>query len=677
MSRLILRLLPSSALFACLMLAGVGQAFAAPRSATARIERVTTAVATLHDVRVDLAWPSGMPQGELRLQARLVDAPDLGYRFRDLDWRCPLLRDASGAWQCAGELRSGGERMRLSVELGVATTEASLVHGASRIELHRNATTPDATHIDLTRVPLAWTQALLSKAWEASRITGGTFDAALTITAATDEPIRVAGPLRIAAASFDTPDGTIAGANLGARLDVDARLGERDRFTIDGQLLGGEVLFGTTYVSLQERPVELHLSGLQDGQGWTLPRIGWNDRGILAVEGSAAIGPQAELRALDLQLHASDLAPMSAAYLSGWLGLAGLGDLAIGGAADATVRISDGELDDGLLRLHQVRLDDPRGRFAFNGIDGDLAFSGAAPVSSELRWQGGDLYGLAFGPSRLPFRSAAGVLQLADAVELSLLGGAARFDHLQIRPPGGDESMDVRFGLTLERLDVAQLSEALDWPAFTGELSGTIPEARYADDRVQFDGGLAMQLFGGEVEVTQLSMERPFGVLPTLSADVTFDDIDLAALTGAFDFGSISGKLDGRIADLRLVNWQPVAFDARLDTDRHSGVRQRISQRAVQDLTSVGNASIVGSLQSQLIGFFDDFGYSRIGIACRLSDEVCTMDGLGSAGEGFIIVEGSGLPRLTVVGYNRRVDWPTLVERLAAVGKGDVKPVVE
>ena len=74
---------------------------------------------------------------------------------------------------------------------------------------------------------------------------------------------------------------------------------------------------------------------------------------------------------------------------------------------------------------------------------------------------------------------------------------------------------------------------------------------------------------------------------------------------------------------------------------------------------------------------FDDFGYRRIGIACRLADEVCTMDGLGSAGQGFIIVEGAGLPRLTVVGFNRRVDWPTLLERLAAIGKGDVKPVVQ
>jgi hypothetical protein len=268
-------------------------------------------------------------------------------------------------------------------------------------------------------------------------------------------------------------------------------------------------------------------------------------------------------------------------------------------------------------------------------------------------------------------------LRLPQPLSLSILGGTAQFDHLAIRPPAAGQGLDVRFGLTLEQLDVAQLSEALDWPAFTGELSGRIPEARYARDRLDFDGGLAMQLFGGGVTVSALSMERPFGVAPTLSGDIELDDIDLQSLTGAFDFGGITGKLDGRIDQLRLVDWQPVAFDAQLRTDRKRGVRQRISQRAVQDLSSVGDASLVTSLQGQLIGLFDDFGYSRIGIGCQLIDEVCTMSGLGSAGEGFTIVRGSGLPRLTVIGFNRRVDWPTLVERLAAVGSGDVAPIVD
>ena len=53
------------------------------------------------------------------------------------------------------------------------------------------------------------------------------------------------------------------------------------------------------------------------------------------------------------------------------------------------------------------------------------------------------------------------------------------------------------------------------------------------------------------------------------------------------------------------------------------------------------------------------------------------MSGLHSASNAFTIVEGAGLLRLGVVGFNRQVDWPTLVERLVAVGSSEVKPVVE
>ena len=66
----------------------------------------------------------------------------------------------------------------------------------------------------------------------------------------------------------------------------------------------------------------------------------------------------------------------------------------------------------------------------------------------------------------------------------------------------------------------------------------------------------------------------------------------------------------------------------------------------------------------------------RIGLACRLRDNVCAMDGVGSAGDGYTIVEGSGLPRIQVVGFRRRVDWPTLVARLVAATEGQA-PVVQ
>lgn len=655
------------------------------RTLNARIARVATAVASLEQVQVRLAWPDGAAEGELALSAARIVAPELGYRFQNVAWRCPLRRDGRGGWRCEGELRGqGGAPLRLALELGPASTDARLSRGASAVSLQRAAATPDLTRIDLTQVPLAWTQALAAQAWSAGRIKNGTLDGRLDIAAPARAPLRIGGDLRVAGAGFDTPDGLIAGEKLSAALRVDSELGAVTRVRLGGRLLDGEMLFGNAYIALQGKPVELEVQAESaPGQGWRLPRIGWRDPGALNASGSAALRGDASVDALDLQLDSPDLAPLRERYLSGFLGLAGLAKLELSGGLDAQLSLRGGDLSQARAQLREVRLRDEQGRFRFDGLDGSLAYSDAAPRESELSWRSGALYGLEFGPTRLPFSSDNGEFRLQRAISFPMLGGRVGADNLRLRPPAGGKGLDLRFGLNLDKLDVAQLSKALDWPAFSGELSGRIPQAHYADERLELDGGLAMQLFGGTVEVSSLAMERPFGVAPTLSSDLALRNIDLESLTGVFGFGSITGRLYGRIEQLRLVDWQPTAFDAELHTEKTRGVRQRISQRAVQDLSSVGDASFVGSLQDKLIGFFDDFGYARLGISCKLADEVCLMGGLGAAKAGpdgrpgFTIVSGASVPHLDVVGYNHRVDWPTLLERMEAVSKGELKPVVK
>jgi len=135
-------------------------------------------------------------------------------------------------------------------------------------------------------------------------------------------------------------------------------------------------------------------------------------------------------------------------------------------------------------------------------------------------------------------------------------------------------------------------------------------------------------------------------------------------------------KVNQVVDGLRLVDWSATAFDAELHTVARRSVRQRISQRAVQDISSIGDAAFMHSLQSRLIGLFDEFRYRRIGIACRLHNQVCRMSGLSPIGTGFTIIEGAGLPRLNVIGFNREVDWPTLIERVMDAAGGDVSPDV-
>ena len=653
------------------------------RTAIASIARVTTPVATLEGVEVRLDWPRDASSGQLQLRAARVEAPDLGYRFRSLEWTCPLERDGHGGWRCDGVLRAArGKPFRLSVALASGSTDAALSQGRARLAVHRVAATPDDTSIELARVPVAWAQALASQAWAEGRLTGGTLAGQLAVRTPARGPLRVDGTLLLADGALETPDGSVAAAQLGGRFRIDYRKpAGATLLSLEGELRGGQFLYGTTYVVLPEHPLPFALDAMQRGrQGWSLPSIHWDDGAALVARGTAAFGADSSLQDLDVELHSRDLSALGARYLSGWLGIAGLPDLEASGALDARVRLVRGDLSSVDARLHDITIGAPGKGLAFAGLDGDLRLSGGAPVDSELRWRSGALQGIAFGAARLPWRSTGGELRTRAPVAVPLLGGQVRFDDLVVRPPGGGNSLRIGFGLALQGLQLGELSQSLGGPAFRGTLDGRIPAARYAGDRLDFDGGLSMRVFDGTVDVTALSMERPFGVAPTLSADLALHGLDLMAITEVFDFGSISGRLEGRIDAMRLVEWSPVTFDAELHTVRRRGVRQRISQRAVQNISSVGDASFVGSLQARLIGLFDDFGYGRIGISCRLANEVCVMGGLGSGtgpGAGFTIVEGSGIPRLDVVGFNRNVDWPTLVERLAAVGSGDVKPVFE
>ncbi len=673
---------------ACLLLSVALPAQA--RVLQARIAKVDAAAVQMEGVRLRLSWPEGAARGDLRLQAARIEAPDLGYRYRDVEWRCPLTRDGQGGWRCEGALSAPGARgLRLALDLGQASTDLQLSQGSARLALGRSAATPDLTTFDFTRVPVAWAHALLAQAWPSARFKGGALDGRLQLDTAADRPLQVAGTLDVSDVGLETADASVAAEGLQGRFVIDYRIAPaRTQVDVDGTLRGGEFLIGSTYVTLPATPVRLRIEGTRAGaEGWRLPRIEWRDGAALVATGSAALTPDAGVQSLDLDVRSRDLAPVRERYLSGQLALFGLGDVSLRGATQLRLRVAGGALSSLDVSLDDVGLQDPGRRFGFDGLQGGVRHVASGSIDSELSWRGGTLYGLDFGAGRVPLRSQGGALAFRAPVSVPVMGGALRFDDVVLRPPSGETGLDLRFALQLDGIDFGRVSKALGLPAFQGTLSGRIPRAHYASERLDFDGGLSMELFDGRVSFTALALERPFGTAPSLSADIAIEDLDLLRLTEILDVGSITGRLDGSLRGVRMVDWTPVAFDATFRTDAEAaaraGVRQRISQRAVQDISSVGDASFVSSLQGQLIGLFDDFGYARIGIGCRLTNEVCRMSGLddparaGSGQGGFTIVAGSSLPRLDVVGYNRDVDWPTLVERIAAAGKGDIKPVVE
>src|SRR5690606_10896472 len=298
------------------------------RTATARIDSIDAAGVALRDVRVRLHWPAHAAQGELRIQAARIEAPTLGYRFDDVRWHCPLARPQDETWRCEGPLQGRGHAsLRLAVDLSPASTDALLASGDARLALHRSAASPDATQLQLTRVPMLWAQALLANAWAGGRLAAGTMDGEVRLLTPSGRPLQVEGRLGLAGLGLESDDGTIALGDVDGRVRFDLRVPEDSGMllSLDGEVDRGEALFGNAYLALGGTPVAFGVDARQvPGGGWSAARVEWRDPRALDARGSAGLDAQGGLRTLALDVHSDSLAALPDRYLSGWLGLAGL-----------------------------------------------------------------------------------------------------------------------------------------------------------------------------------------------------------------------------------------------------------------------------------------------------------------------------------------------------------------
>jgi hypothetical protein len=199
---------------------------------------------------------------------------------------------------------------------------------------------------------------------------------------------------------------------------------------------------------------------------------------------------------------------------------------------------------------------------------------------------------------------------------------------------------------------------------------------RHIKSSLRVDGALSMKVFDGTIEAKNLVLLDMFSKAPRVQADVAMRNLDLNLVTRAYSFGNITGRIDARVAGLELVNWQPVKFDVHMMSSAGEYPR-KISQAAVQNITALGGAGAAAAIQRSFLRFFEQFGYDKLGWGCKLQSGVCEMSGVEDGPQGYVIVKGGGIPAITVMGYNRHVNWQELLDRLKRVTQGNVKPIVE
>ncbi len=475
--------------------------------------------------------------------------------------------------------------------------------------------------------------------------------------------------------AYSSDDGERAGENL----DVNLRL--RARELKDGWQLAGEAgldagVMGVApvWVEVGDAPLSLQFEADWQAQSHTL------DLRKLHIQhpGVGALRTRASLVNGGWILHEAELEQghfpeLYQVYLQPFLYGTPLAELYTAGELEARLRRDGNGETHAQLELRRLDLHDEQQRFGLEQLSGSLHWGSAGKVpTSTLSWGGGHLYRAPLGPASLRGEFKGEDFQLAEPLQVQILDGPLRISEFKAQGLG-TPSLAWELSGGLGPLSMARVSEVLDWPPFEGSLAGEIPAIRYARGVMNVEGSLGIQVFDGDVVIRELRLEEPLGVVPRLRAEVDFHNLSLDALTRVFSFGTIRGRLDGALHGLLLEDWQPRAFDATFSTPPGDRSRHRISQRAVGNLSSLGGGP-ADILSRSFLRFFEDFSYQRLGLSCRLRQGLCEMGGVEDSSGGYYLVKGGGIPRIDVKGFNRRVDWNTLVERLkqATASQGPV-----
>jgi hypothetical protein len=636
-----------------------------------RIEDVVSPPLALHGIEARIELSASQPL-TLRIGTLVVRERT----WRDVQLRCARTRIASDVIEC----RDGVLRLDAPLPL-----EFSYRPGSRELRLSLRPASGERWQLSLRarggrtlgqlRVEngaLARLNPLLGP--RMPQLSGGrlTLDASWTAGAGGRGSLRAQG--RIAGATFSDPAGLHAGENLGGEFTLHAMRGEDPHWSWEANAAwsDGEVFWQPFYLAPARRT--LAATGDLDDQSLTVRQAALDLEHIGTVQLDARWSRQAQrLESLNAEGAALSLGGVYESFFKPlWLDRLP-GQLAMTGQLTGRVQMRAAKLTSLDLDVRHAAVRHENGLFDLNGLDLHVPWRGDGPGTARASVSGGQIWGVPLGAFSIAGELGPDSVRV-NHVAVPVLDGRLNLDGLLLTRSGGDWHGEA--SAALQPVSMDRLSTALQWPQMHGTLSGVIPRVSYDRQALVVDGALLFRVFDGTAVVKDLRVADLLSRASRAYASVDMRGLDLDLLTRAFSFGSMQGQLDVSVQNLELANWRPVRFDARVASSPGDYPR-RISQRAVENIAALGGASAAAALQRTSLRFFQEFRYDRIGLACRLERNVCTMRGIEDVNDGYLIVKGGGIPAISVIGYNRHVGWNELLARLARIRQAGVKPVVQ
>jgi hypothetical protein len=438
------------------------------------------------------------------------------------------------------------------------------------------------------------------------------------------------------------------------------------------QLLHGALYVDPVYLEAGNKPIRVDSTGVWNAKTRTVSfenlHFQHPETAVLTGHGIISYGQKIQLDKASFDVTSLGFQSLFTTYIKPFFDPVTTEGVTLEGNARGNFVFFHNALVDANVNFGKLTLKDIRNRLRVKNAAGVINWS-SNPFSaklSQLSWRQLFFYKLPIGSAKVDLNLWGSNFRLLRPAQLPFLGGGITVNQLSWYKKLGQEP-DIALSGRIDNVSLEKLSRVMQWTPLSGKISGHIPGVSYHNNTLRLGGQLSINAFDGNITLTNLASEGLFSDYPLVYTDFVVDNLDLDQITRKFSFGNITGRLSGYVQELTLENWHPTHFFAWLGTPDNDKSSHRISQKAVQNIASIGGGGATDILSRSFLTLFDTFGYDKIGFGCYLYKGVCQMMGVETTPQGYYLIKGGGLPRIDVMGYNPQVDWQVLVDRLGRI----------
>jgi hypothetical protein len=496
---------------------------------------------------------------------------------------------------------------------------------------------------------------------------------------------------------FSTADGLYYLGGLAGRLACSAGLDRTGPFAADISLTAGEALFDTIYLNIGMHALALELQGEIPSTFTDTPPL-QNLDARLTAQGLAEVRlskgylqPGEEMLVFGGQLAMSKAVPANLVkvFVQDPLSFSmpDLAQLQVDGRADFNCSFSGASqagngteatlFVEGRLELQDMFTSFAPENIVMRDMDLDLPFAyrfGAADAfSAEV--QGGRLsiaqLDLPTGTARniaLPVSLEPNRFRMGEALVLPLFGGSLSLSQLMVEEPFS-EAFSLSLAAGVRDVDLRQIPMG---PVIVeGQISGDFPKIIMSKQRLQAEGELTGNIFGGDLRATGFSVEEPLRTGRISRAEsVQVEKMDLEALSTALDIGRITGKLNLAMQNFAYAYGQPLTFSFITQSVDVRGVPKLVSLKAVNSISVIGTGSGLGDAGvGAFASVFKEFNYKSIGVKSTLVNDVFRVQGLIRRGGVEYLIKRPLLFGINVINRNpnNNISFRDMMERIGRV----------